>query len=94
MWETPFLLFGGLETYCLGRLGVSLIESLAICKLGAAAESSRVEHPGEVCTKTTREAVQRLEDALYNVALSHTAKKLVRLIFALEKSGRPYCPAI
>lgn len=92
--ETPFLLFGGLETYRLGRLGVSLIESLAIRKLGTAAESSRVEHPGEVCTKTTREAVQHLKDALYNVALSHTAKKLVRLIFALEKSGQPYCPAI
>lgn len=56
--------FGGLETYRLGRLGVSLIKSLAIRKLGAAAESSRVEHPGEVCTKTTREAVQRLKDAL------------------------------
>ena len=66
--ETPFLLFGGLETYRLGRLGVSLIESFAICKLGAATESSRVEHPGEVCTTTPREAVQRLEDALYNVA--------------------------
>ncbi len=28
----------------------------------------------------------------YNVALSHAAKKLVRLIFALEKSGMPYQP--
>lgn len=74
--ETPFLLFGGLETYRLGRLGVSLIKSLAIRKLGAAAESSRVEHPGEVCTKTTREAVQRLEDALYNVDLSHPPRSL------------------
>jgi hypothetical protein len=26
----------------------------------------------------------------YNVAVSHAAKKLVRLIFALEKSGEPY----
>jgi hypothetical protein len=26
----------------------------------------------------------------YNVAVSHAAKKLVRLIFALEKSGKPY----
>lgn len=84
--ETPFLLFGGLETYRLGRLGVSLIKSLAIRKLGAAAESSRVEHPGEVCAKTPREAVQHLENSLYNIALFHTAKKLVRFIFALEKS--------
>lgn len=29
----------------------------------------------------------------YNVAISHAAKKLVRLIFALEKSGQPYCLA-
>ena len=29
----------------------------------------------------------------YNIALSHAAKKLVRLIFALEKSRQPYCPA-
>ena len=26
----------------------------------------------------------------YNVALSHATKKLVRLIFAMEKSGKPY----
>lgn len=26
----------------------------------------------------------------YNVAISHAAKKLVRLIFALEKSRQPY----
>ena len=26
----------------------------------------------------------------YNVTISHAAKKLVRLIFALEKSGQPY----
>lgn len=28
----------------------------------------------------------------YNVALSHDTKKLVRLIFAIEKSGKPYLP--
>ena len=38
-------------------------------------------------------AKTRAEGKHYNVALSHAAKKLVRLIFALEKSGRPYCPA-
>ena len=26
----------------------------------------------------------------YNVAVSHVAKKLVRLIFAMQKSGKPY----
>ena len=35
-------------------------------------------------------AKKRAEGKHYNVALSHAAKKLVRLIFALEKSGQPY----
>lgn len=39
-------------------------------------------------------AKKRAEGKHYNVALSHAAKKLVRLIFALEKSGQPYSPAI
>ena len=39
-------------------------------------------------------AKKRAEGKHYNVALSHAAKKLVRLIFALEKSGHPYSPAI
>lgn len=33
---------------------------------------------------------KRSEGKHYNVALSHAAKKLVRLIFAMEKSGQPY----
>ena len=37
---------------------------------------------------------KRAEGKHYNVALSHAAKKLVRIIFALEKSRQPYCPAI
>ena len=28
----------------------------------------------------------------YNVALSHVVKKLVRLIFALQTTGKTYCP--
>lgn len=36
---------------------------------------------------------KRSEGKHYNVALSHAAKKLVRLIFAMEKSGHPYIPA-
>ena len=36
---------------------------------------------------------KRSEGKHYNVALSHAAKKLVRLIFAMEKSGRAYTPA-
>ena len=39
-------------------------------------------------------AKKRAEGKHYNVALSHAAKKLVRLIFALEKSRQPYCPAL
>ena len=35
-------------------------------------------------------AKKRAEGKHYNVAISHAAKKLVRLIFALEKSGEPY----
>ena len=36
---------------------------------------------------------KRAEGKHYNVAISHAAKKLVRLIFALQRSGQPYCPA-
>lgn len=36
---------------------------------------------------------KRSEGKHYNVALSHATKKLVRLIFAMEKSGRAYIPA-
>ena len=35
-------------------------------------------------------AKKRAEGKHYNVALSHAAKKLVRLIFAMEKSGQSY----
>lgn len=35
-------------------------------------------------------AMKRAEGKHYNVALSHAAKKLVRLIYALEKSRHPY----
>ena len=38
-------------------------------------------------------AKKRAEGKHYNVALSHAAKKLVRLIFSMEKSRRPYCLA-
>ena len=33
---------------------------------------------------------KRAEGKHYNVAISHAAKKLVRLIYAMEKSGQPY----
>ena len=36
---------------------------------------------------------KRSEGKHYNVALSHATKKLVRLIFAMEKSGQAYVPA-
>ena len=35
-------------------------------------------------------AKKRAEGKHYNVAISHAAKKLVRLIYAMEKSGKPY----
>lgn len=38
-------------------------------------------------------AKKRAEGKHYNVAISHAAKKLVRLIYALEKSRESYCPA-
>lgn len=33
---------------------------------------------------------KRSEGKHYNVAISHAAKKLMRLIYAMEKSGEPY----
>lgn len=38
-------------------------------------------------------AKKRAEGKHYNVAVSHAAKKLVRLIFALVRSGNEYCPS-
>jgi len=38
-------------------------------------------------------AKKRAEGKHYNVAISHAAKKLVRLIYALEKSKHPYAPS-
>jgi transposase len=38
-------------------------------------------------------AKKRAEGKHYNVAISHAAKKLVRLIYAMERSGQPYKPA-
>ena len=35
-------------------------------------------------------AKKRAEGKHYNVAISHAAKKLVRIIFALERSGQAY----
>lgn len=35
-------------------------------------------------------AKKRAEGKHYNVAISHAAKKLLRLIYAMEKSGQPY----
>ena len=38
-------------------------------------------------------ARKRAEGKHYNVAISHAAKKLVRLVYAMEKSQQPYRPA-
>ena len=37
---------------------------------------------------------KRSEGKHYNVALSHAAKKLVRTIFAMERSGHPYIASV
>lgn len=37
-------------------------------------------------------AKKRAEGKHYNVAISHAAKKLVRLIYAMERSKQPYKP--
>ena len=37
---------------------------------------------------------KRAEGKHYNVAISHAATKLVRLIYAMERSGQPYRPAV
>lgn len=39
-------------------------------------------------------AKKRAEGKHYNIAISHAAKKLVRLIYAMEKSQQPYRPAV
>lgn len=39
-------------------------------------------------------AKKRREGKHYNVAISHAIKKLVRLIFALQRSGQVYCAAV
>lgn len=44
-------------------------------------------------TFATYLAKKRAEGKHYNVAISHAAKKLVRLIYAMEKSRPPYRPA-
>ena len=38
-------------------------------------------------------AKKRAEGKHYYVAISHAVKKLVRLIYAMQKSGKPYCCA-
>ena len=38
-------------------------------------------------------AKKRAEGKHYYVAISHAAKKLIRVIFAIQKSGKPYCQA-
>lgn len=43
-------------------------------------------------TFSTYLARKRAEGKHYNVAISHAAKKLVRLIFALQRSGQAYRP--
>lgn len=41
-------------------------------------------------TFSSYRAKKRAEGKYYNLAISHAAKKLIRLIFAVEKSRQPY----
>ena len=56
--------------------------------------SRRKTVPGSVClwkpTFAAYLAKKKAEGKRYKVALSHAAKKLVRLIYAMEKSRQPY----
>ncbi len=45
---------------------------------------------GILCSKTTWQK-KLAEGKHYNVAISHAAKKLVRLIYHLETTGETYC---
>ena len=45
-------------------------------------------------TFATYLAKKRAEGKHYNVAISHAAKKLVRLIYSMERSGQPYKSAV
>ncbi|HBR32183.1 MAG TPA: IS110 family transposase, partial [Clostridiales bacterium] len=42
---------------------------------------------------TTYLAKKRSEGKHYNIAISHAAKKLVRVIFALQTTGQTYIPS-
>ena len=46
-----------------------------------------------VCDNLKKKGKKRAEGKHYNVALSHSMKKLVRLIYALQKSGKTYLAA-
>lgn len=45
-----------------------------------------------ISRQETKASLSRKEGKHYNVALSHATKKLVRVIYAMEKSGRAYLP--
>ena len=68
--------------------------SVGVCQTGAESDW-RVANSESIKATFTEEngylAKKRAEGKHYNVALSHAAKKLVRLIFAMEKSRQPYC---
>ena len=48
---------------------------------------------GDLSLRGRNLAKKRAEGKHYNVAISHAAKKLVRLIYAMERSQQPYRPA-
>ena len=53
------------------------------------AKSLELQHTIRLIRELDKE-IEEAEGKHYNVAISHAAKKLMRLIYAMEKSGQPY----
>ena len=90
-----FLLDNGLPTYVLNPLHTNLYrKSLSLRKTKTDKVDARTIASMLMSCKDLKPylAKKRSEGKHYNVAISHAAKKLVRLIFALEKSRLPYMP--
>ena len=82
----PFLFY---EMRSTAKLMVEGISNDAIVK--EIVEQNLFQYPTEKSiTRMAKACKMCIRDRHYKVALSHSTKKLVRLIFAMEKSGRAY----
>lgn len=77
------------------RVDARTIAAMLLSDAGLKSYTDTVYHNEELWAPTFAAylAKKRAEGKHYNIALSHAAKKLVRLIFAMEKSRQPYCSA-